>query len=141
MSIRYDLNIAEIPYEGGSVRFRYSRFLSDDGLRWIRHGMFVAYAEDGAILSEGSTSMGKSKVFGATIIRMDNLPAKEHMRTGVNMGNGDIGMPQVSRSHRSHLLMAKRAANSSVESAWLDTARGSLFYFVAAIRSRQHSAV
>lgn len=54
MLIAYDLNIAEIRYEGGSVRFRYSRLLSEDGTRWIRHGMFVEYAEDGTIISEGS---------------------------------------------------------------------------------------
>jgi antitoxin component YwqK of YwqJK toxin-antitoxin module len=48
------LNIAEIPYENGEVKFRYSRRLSEDGQRWIRHGLFVQYHENGEVASEGS---------------------------------------------------------------------------------------
>lgn len=40
------LHIAEIPYGSGEVRFRYARYLSDDGSRWIRHGLFCAYWQD-----------------------------------------------------------------------------------------------
>src|SRR5262249_54685499 len=47
------LDIAEIPYESGAVRFRYSRYMSADGTRWVRHGLFVAYREDGKVASEG----------------------------------------------------------------------------------------
>lgn len=53
-----DLEIAEIPHENGTVRFRYARYLSDDGTRWIRHGLFVAYSEDGAVRSEGHYEHG-----------------------------------------------------------------------------------
>jgi antitoxin component YwqK of YwqJK toxin-antitoxin module len=53
MSDRAELNIAEIPYESGSIRFRYSRFLAPDGQRWLRHGRFVEYAENGSVISEG----------------------------------------------------------------------------------------
>lgn len=49
-----DLDIAEIPYESGAIRFRYARVLAEDGTRWIRHGLFVAYHENGQISSEGS---------------------------------------------------------------------------------------
>ena len=48
-----DLNIAEIPYESGAIRYRYSRYMSPDGTRWIRHGLFRAYHENGALASEG----------------------------------------------------------------------------------------
>ena len=54
-----DLHIAEIPYESGVVRFRYSRYVSADGLRWIRHGPFFAYHEDGSLASEGSYEHGQ----------------------------------------------------------------------------------
>jgi antitoxin component YwqK of YwqJK toxin-antitoxin module len=46
------LFIAEIPYESGAIRFRYSRILSEDGTRWMRHGLFVEYHETGAVASE-----------------------------------------------------------------------------------------
>lgn len=49
---RESLNIAEIPYPSGMIQFRYSRYLSDDGSRYVRHGLFVAYNEDGSIASE-----------------------------------------------------------------------------------------
>jgi antitoxin component YwqK of YwqJK toxin-antitoxin module len=49
-----DLNLAEIPYQSGTVRFRYTRYMSPDGTRWIRHGLFAAYHENGAVSSEGN---------------------------------------------------------------------------------------
>lgn len=53
-----DLEIAEILYENGSVKYRSSRYLASDGSRWIRHGLFVAYSENGAIVSEGHFEHG-----------------------------------------------------------------------------------
>jgi len=47
------LHIAEIPYESGNIKFRYSRCMSLDGQRWIRHGLFVSYHENGMVASEG----------------------------------------------------------------------------------------
>ena len=32
---------------------RYARYLSKDGSRWIRHGLFRSYFPDGAVSSEG----------------------------------------------------------------------------------------
>ena len=52
------LNIAEIPHESGAVRFRYARVLASDGTRWIRHGLFIEYGQDGTILSEGTYANG-----------------------------------------------------------------------------------
>lgn len=48
-----DLEIAEITYDSGEVRFRYARYLSSDASRWIRHGLFVAYHPNGDVASEG----------------------------------------------------------------------------------------
>jgi hypothetical protein len=53
------LHIAEIPYDSGSVQYRYSRRLSPDGQRWIRHGRFESFAENGTLLSEGHYIDGK----------------------------------------------------------------------------------
>ena len=53
-----DLNIAESPFDDGSIRFRYARKLSDDGARWIRHGLFVAYHPNGGVASEGQYEDG-----------------------------------------------------------------------------------
>ena len=53
------LNIAEIPYESGALHFRYSRVLAPDRSRWLRHGPFVEYAENGAVISEGTYRDGK----------------------------------------------------------------------------------
>jgi len=55
----HELNIAEIPYETGEIRYRYSRYLAADGSRWIRHGLFKAYHPTGALASEGSYEHGK----------------------------------------------------------------------------------
>ena len=49
-----DLIIAEIPYDTGEVRLRYARYLSDDGTRWIRHGLFRSYHLNGNLASEGT---------------------------------------------------------------------------------------
>ena len=48
-----ELNIAEIPFDDGSVRYRYARKMSPDGTRWIREGLFQAFHENGALASEG----------------------------------------------------------------------------------------
>jgi antitoxin component YwqK of YwqJK toxin-antitoxin module len=53
-----DVNIAEIPYESGEIHFRYSRYLSSDGSRWIRHGLFRAYYQSGSLASEGNYADG-----------------------------------------------------------------------------------
>lgn len=53
MSKQAELNIAEISYESGGIKFRYTRFLSVDSTRWIRHGLFMAYHENGNLAYEG----------------------------------------------------------------------------------------
>jgi hypothetical protein len=53
-----ELNIAEIPWEDGSIRFRYMRYLAADGKRWIRHRLFRAYHRNGTLASEGNYEHG-----------------------------------------------------------------------------------
>ncbi len=52
------LNIAEIPYDSGELRFRYSRYLASDGSRWIRHGLFQAFHRNGQLATEGTYEHG-----------------------------------------------------------------------------------
>jgi antitoxin component YwqK of YwqJK toxin-antitoxin module len=52
------LHIAEIPYESGNIKFRYSRRMGQDGQRWLRHGLFVSYHESGTVASEGNYENG-----------------------------------------------------------------------------------
>ena len=56
-----ELEIAEISHDSGALRYRYGRYLAPDGGRWIRHGLFVAYHENGAIASEGTYEPGQSR--------------------------------------------------------------------------------
>ncbi len=49
-----ELNLAEIPFEGGGVHLRYERYLAKDGQRWVRHGLFRSYHPSGALASEGN---------------------------------------------------------------------------------------
>jgi antitoxin component YwqK of YwqJK toxin-antitoxin module len=58
------LFIAEIPYESGAIRFRYSRILSEVGTRWIRvrgieHGVCRDYYPNGVLAAEGKYHEGK----------------------------------------------------------------------------------
>jgi len=48
-----NLYITEILDNNGNIKYRYTRYLSEDGTHWIRHGLFVAYYENGTIASEG----------------------------------------------------------------------------------------
>jgi antitoxin component YwqK of YwqJK toxin-antitoxin module len=48
------LDIAEIFYDSGELRYRYSRYLAKDGSTWIRHGRFTAYHRNGQLASEGN---------------------------------------------------------------------------------------
>jgi antitoxin component YwqK of YwqJK toxin-antitoxin module len=47
------LNIVEIPYESGALKFRYARRLSADAARWVRDGPFQSFYENGQISAEG----------------------------------------------------------------------------------------
>ncbi|MFZ5497239.1 MAG: toxin-antitoxin system YwqK family antitoxin [Verrucomicrobiota bacterium] len=54
-----ELNIAEILYHnGGPIHFRYTRYLSPQGDKWIRHGLFRAYHVNGQLSSEGYYTHG-----------------------------------------------------------------------------------
>ncbi|MEH6460354.1 toxin-antitoxin system YwqK family antitoxin [Chitinimonas sp. JJ19] len=56
-----DLHIAEVPYPSGTVHFRYARYLSEDGSKWVRHGRFTAFYENGVVASEGNFEHGQEE--------------------------------------------------------------------------------
>lgn len=61
MNASSKLDIAEILYDSGRVRYRYARVIAPDGSKWLRNGLFVHYGENGSILSEGTYVKGKEE--------------------------------------------------------------------------------
>jgi len=53
-----NLIIAEIPFDSGNIKFRYSRYLASDKSKWIRHGLFRAFHLNGKLASEGEYEHG-----------------------------------------------------------------------------------
>ena len=47
------LEIAEIPFETGELKYRYARRLDADGAKWIREGLFQSFHQNGQISAEG----------------------------------------------------------------------------------------
>lgn len=82
-----DLNIAEIPYESGEVNFRYSRYLSADGTKWIRHGLFRRHYEDGTLASEGLYEHGTEPGLWRDYHPNGQLAAEGHYDHGVESGS------------------------------------------------------
>ncbi len=92
MTTYAELNIAEIPYESGSIRFRYARVMAPDGTRWIRHGLFVAYYEAGSVVSEGQYIDGKRTAFAEISIRAVDLQRKAAIKRVERLACGDTGI-------------------------------------------------
>ncbi|MDR3615070.1 MAG: hypothetical protein P4L53_16030 [Candidatus Obscuribacterales bacterium] len=82
-----DLNIAEIPYETGEIHFRYSRRLSEDESRWIRHGLFVEYHLNGKVASEGTYVDGAEHGNWREYYETGNLAAEGRYENGQETGN------------------------------------------------------
>jgi len=81
-----ELNIAEIPYETGQIHFRYSRYLSEDGARWIRHGLFRAYHINGSVASEGNYVDGSEHGLWRDFHENGQLAAEGFYENGVEVG-------------------------------------------------------
>ncbi|PTU72731.1 toxin-antitoxin system YwqK family antitoxin [Pseudomonas mangrovi] len=82
-----DLQIAEIPYENGKIKFRYSRYLSSDESRWIRYGLFVAYHPNGKIASEGNYEHGSEQGLWRDFHENGKLAAEGEYQAGEQIGN------------------------------------------------------
>ena len=98
-----DLQIAEIPYESGAVQFRYARYLAADGSRWIRHGRFVAYYEDGTIKSEGEYAHGQEQGLWRDYHANGKLAAEGNYECGTETGTwhfwSESGEPEPDEHH------------------------------------------
>lgn len=93
MTLEADLNIAEIPHESGAVKFRYARVLAPDRTRWIRHGVFVEYHEDGTVASEGQYIDGKEDGLRRDIYPNGHPAAEGHYRAGQKVGTWRFWKP------------------------------------------------
>ena len=80
------LNIAEIFYESGKLRYRYVRYLASDGSRWIRHGPFTAFHENGQLASEGNYVDGLENGVWRDFREDGRLAAEGHYKLGQDMG-------------------------------------------------------
>ncbi len=52
-----ELQLAEVFYETGEIRYRYSRYKTPTG-EWVRHGLFMAYHQNGIVACMGQYSDG-----------------------------------------------------------------------------------
>ncbi len=52
-----ELQLAEVFFETGEIRFRYSRYRTPTR-EWVRHGLFLAYHPNGLVASMGQYSDG-----------------------------------------------------------------------------------
>ena len=84
--MKVDLNIAEIPYETGEIKFRYSRYLSEDGARWVRHGLFRAYHMNGTLASEGEYIDGLEQGLWRDYHENGQLAAEGYYEKGEEVG-------------------------------------------------------
>lgn len=82
-----DLNIAEITYETGEVRFRYARVMAPDGSRWIRHGVFREYDPGGRVVSEGTYVDGKEEGVWRDFYPSGQLAAQGTYKAGEEIGD------------------------------------------------------
>lgn len=92
-----DLNIAEILYVSGARRFRYARYLSEDGSKWIRHGLFEEYHENGAIASTGSYVHGNEQGLWRDFYENGQLAAEGHYESGGEVGAWSYWSPDGKR--------------------------------------------
>lgn len=94
-----DLNIAEILYETGETQFRYTRYLSSDGTRWIRHGLFEAYHLNGALASRGSYADGLEQGLWSDYHSNGQLAAEGNYERGIEFGEWNFwkedGSPEI----------------------------------------------
>jgi antitoxin component YwqK of YwqJK toxin-antitoxin module len=86
MTIDADLNIAEIPYDSGGIKFRYARVMSSDRTRWILHGFFLAYHVNGAVASEGQFADGKEDGLWRDFHSNGQVGSEGHYRSGKEVG-------------------------------------------------------
>lgn len=81
-----DLNIAEIHYDSGEIKQRYARYLSPDGSRWVRHGLFRAYHRNGQLATEGNYVHGVEEGIWRDYHENGRLAAEGFYKDGKEFG-------------------------------------------------------
>ena len=94
-----DLELAEIPYPSGVVRFRYARYLAADGTHWVRHGLFRAYHEDGSLASEGTYEHGREHGLWRDYHPNGQKAAEGHYSHGEEVGTWSYWSPSGEPEH------------------------------------------
>ena len=99
MSDPADLNIAEVPHESGELRYRFARNLSQDGSRWVMHGLFQEYHQNGQLISEGMYEHGVEQGLWRDYFPNGQLAAKGMYKDGKEVGEwhywNEDGTPQL----------------------------------------------
>ena len=85
-----DFNIAEILYEDGTIHYRYARYLSADGTRWIRHGLFLCYYPNGAPASEGTYVDGREHGLWTDYHQNGQMAARGYYEDGKEVGRWEF---------------------------------------------------
>jgi len=85
-----ELNIADIPYEDGAVRYRYARYMSADGTRWIRHGLFRCYHPNGILASEGTYVDGQEQGLWTDYHENGQIAARGQYDAGKEVGRWEF---------------------------------------------------
>ena len=80
------LYIAEILYETGELRYRYSRKMSPDGTMWIRDGFFEEYYQNGSLASEGLYNDGLEDGYWKDYHENGNIAAEGYYSEGKEIG-------------------------------------------------------
>lgn len=80
------LNIAEIAYESGELKFRYARRLSANGAGWIRDGLFQSFHKNGQLSSEGQYRDGLEEGLWSTYQQDGQLASRGSYREGKEIG-------------------------------------------------------
>src|SRR6516162_1577549 len=97
------LHIAEIPYEDGTIGFRYARILSADGTRWIRHRLFFDHHPDGTLASEGMYVDGQEHGLWIDYHPNGKMAARGHYSNGKEVGHWEFwnsdGSPEKSEDY------------------------------------------
>jgi len=84
------LHIAEIPFENGTIRFRYARILSADGTLWIKHGLFSAHHPNGTLSSEGMYVYGQEDGLWTEYHSNGQMAARGHYANGKEGGHWEF---------------------------------------------------
>lgn len=85
-----ELNLAEIPFEDGTIHYRYARYMSADGTRWIRHGLFCCYYRDGSLASEGNYIDGAEDGLWTDYHENGQMAARGRYKNGEKVGRWDF---------------------------------------------------